>query len=113
MVVMAAATSSITEASPYIVRTSFTLPQVVGGDGRLGGQERHQEGRHAGRRLRPGPRRREVLQERFQLNGGKVIGESASPLRNPDFAPFLQKVRDAQARRAVRVRAVGRRARRS
>jgi branched-chain amino acid transport system substrate-binding protein len=28
MVVMAAATSSITEASPYIVRTSFTLPQV-------------------------------------------------------------------------------------
>ena len=30
MVVMAAATSSITEASPYIVRTSFTLPQVDG-----------------------------------------------------------------------------------
>ena len=29
LVVMAAATSSITEASPYIVRTSFTLPQVT------------------------------------------------------------------------------------
>ena len=29
MVVMAAATSSITKASPYIVRTSFTLPQVT------------------------------------------------------------------------------------
>jgi branched-chain amino acid transport system substrate-binding protein len=28
LVVMAAATSSITEASPYIIRTSFTLPQV-------------------------------------------------------------------------------------
>ena len=28
LVVMAAATSSITEASPYVVRTSFTLPQV-------------------------------------------------------------------------------------
>ncbi|MBU6502130.1 MAG: ABC transporter substrate-binding protein, partial [Burkholderiales bacterium] len=27
-IVMAAATSSITEASPYIVRSSFTLPQV-------------------------------------------------------------------------------------
>src|SRR5437868_14856225 len=27
-VVMAAATSSITEASPYVVRTSFTLPQA-------------------------------------------------------------------------------------
>ena len=29
MVVMAAATSSITEASPWIVRSSFTVPQVV------------------------------------------------------------------------------------
>src|SRR3712207_8456778 len=28
-VVMAAATSTITEASPYIVRTSFTLPQAT------------------------------------------------------------------------------------
>jgi hypothetical protein len=29
MVVMAAATSSITQASPYVVRTSFTLPQAA------------------------------------------------------------------------------------
>jgi branched-chain amino acid transport system substrate-binding protein len=29
MVVMAAATSSITQASPFIVRTSFTLPQAA------------------------------------------------------------------------------------
>ena len=29
LVVMAAATSSITEASPFIIRTSFTLPQVT------------------------------------------------------------------------------------
>ena len=63
---MAAATSIITEASPYIVRTSFTLPQVVGADGRLGAQERHQEGRHAGHRLRPRHRRREVLQRALQ-----------------------------------------------
>ena len=45
MVVTAAATSAITERSPYIVRTSFTLPQVDGADRRLGGQARHQEGR--------------------------------------------------------------------
>ncbi|MFZ9665169.1 MAG: ABC transporter substrate-binding protein, partial [Limnohabitans sp.] len=29
LVVMAAATSSITQASPYIIRTSFTLPQAA------------------------------------------------------------------------------------
>ncbi len=43
MVVMAAATSIITEASPYIVRTSFTLPQASVAHGRLGAEERHQE----------------------------------------------------------------------
>ena len=50
-VVMAAGTSIITERSPYIVRTSFTLAQsstIIGG---LGGEERHQEGRDADLRL--------------------------------------------------------------
>ena len=97
LVVMAAATSSITEASPYIVRTSFTLPQASVAHGRLGAQERHQDGRDAGHRLRPGHRRREILQ-------GAACSSTAArwsralrvPLRNPDFAPFLQKVRDAK-----------------
>jgi branched-chain amino acid transport system substrate-binding protein len=95
MVVMAAATSSITEASPYIVRTSLTLPQASRGAGRLGAQERHQESGHAGDRLRPRHRRREVLQGTpdLQRRAGDR-GELRVPLRNPDFAPFLQKVRD-------------------
>ena len=58
-VVMAAATSIITERSPYIVRTSFTLPQATVPMADWAAQERHQEGRHARFRLRPGHRRRE------------------------------------------------------
>ena len=46
-VVMAAGTSIITERSPYIVRTSFTLACVLFHHRRLGCQERHQEGRDA------------------------------------------------------------------
>ena len=53
MIIMAAATSSITESSPYIVRTSFTLAGHAG-PCRLGGEEQDQEGRFAGHRLRPG-----------------------------------------------------------
>ncbi len=50
-VIMAAGTSIITERSPYIVRTSFTLAQSSEIIGRLGGEERHQEGCGAGLRL--------------------------------------------------------------
>jgi branched-chain amino acid transport system substrate-binding protein len=32
--------------------------------------------------------------ERFRLNGGQTLESLRAPLRNPDFAPFLQKVRD-------------------
>ena len=48
-IVMAAGTATITEASPYIVRTSFTLPQATVPIADWAAQERHQEGRHAGR----------------------------------------------------------------
>ena len=61
-IVMAAGTSIITERSPYIVRTSFTLAQSSDDHRRLGRQERHQEGRDADVRLRAGHRRAELLQ---------------------------------------------------
>ena len=51
-VVMAAATSSITEASPYIVRTSFTLPQAAVALADWA-QKWHQESGDIGQRLRP------------------------------------------------------------
>ena len=64
MVVMNAATSIITEKSPYIVRTSLTIPQVNYAVRQMGLREgRGQAGLHARRRLRPGPRRREALRQ--------------------------------------------------
>ena len=96
MVVMAAATSVITEKSPYIVRTGFTLPQVTMPHRQLGLEERHQEGRDAGHRLRSGHRRRDGVQGRFTAPAARCVAELRVPLRNPDFAPFLQRVRDAK-----------------
>ena len=94
MVVMAAATSSITEASPFIVRTSFTLPQcaVAMGDWAP---------KHGIKRVvtlvsdyGPGIDAERYFKERMQLNSAQVVESLRVPLRNPDFAPFLQKVRD-------------------
>ena len=96
MVVMAAATSSITEASPYIVRTSFTLPQVSVAMGDWAPKNGIKSVVTLVTDYGPGNDAEKYFKERFQQNGGKVLDSLRVPLRNPDFAPFLQKVRDAK-----------------
>jgi branched-chain amino acid transport system substrate-binding protein len=96
LVVMAAATSSITEASPYVVRSSFTLPQVSVAMGDWAPKNGIKSVVTLVTDYGPGNDAEKYFKERFQLNGGKVLDSLRVPLRNPDFAPFLQKVRDAK-----------------
>jgi branched-chain amino acid transport system substrate-binding protein len=96
MVVMAAATSSITEASPYIVRTSFTVPQVVTALADWAVKNNIRSVVSLVTDYAPGVDSEKYFSDRFVLNGGKVIEKLRVPLRSPDFAPFLQKVRDAK-----------------
>ena len=95
-VVMAAATSSITEASPFIVRSSFTLPQVSVAMGDWAPKNGIKSVVTLVSDYGPGNDAEKYFSERFALNGGKVVEKLRVPLRNPDFAPFLQKVRDAK-----------------
>src|SRR4051794_12136892 len=94
LVVMAAATSSITEASPYIVRTSFTLPQVTVALADWAPKNGIKTVVTLVSDYGPGLDAEKFFRERFTFNGGKVPEQLRVPLRNPDFAPFLQKVRD-------------------
>jgi branched-chain amino acid transport system substrate-binding protein len=96
LVVMAAATSSITEASPYIVRTSFTLPQAAVGIADWAPKNGIKKVVTLVTDYGPGIDAEKFFKERLQLNGGQVTESLRVPLRNPDFAPFLQKVRDAK-----------------
>jgi branched-chain amino acid transport system substrate-binding protein len=96
MVVMAAATSSITERSPYIVRTSFTLPQVTVGVAEWANKNKLKKFVTLVSDYGPGIDAEKTFRERVQLNGGQVVAELRVPVANPDFAPFLQRVRDAQ-----------------
>lgn len=95
MVVTAAATSIITEQSPYIVRTSFTLPQVSIGIAEWAAKNKIKKVVTLVTDYGPGIDAEKFFKSQFQLNGGQIVGEIRSPLRSPDFAPFLQKVRDA------------------
>ena len=96
LVVMAAATSSITEASPYIVRTSFTVPQVVTVLADWATKNNIKRVVTLVTDYAPGVDSEKFFNQRFQANGGVVIESLRVPLRSPDFAPFLQKVRDAK-----------------
>ncbi len=96
MVVMAAATSSITEASPYIVRSSFTAAQVVPSLAEWATKNGIKKVVSLVTDYGPGIDSEKFFTERFRLNGGEVMETLRVPLRNPDFAPFLQKVRDAK-----------------
>ncbi len=94
LVVMAAATSSITQASPFIVRSSFTLPQASVGLADWAPRNGIKTVVTLVSDYGPGIDAEKYFSERFQFNGGKVSEKLRVPLRNPDFAPFLQKVRD-------------------
>jgi branched-chain amino acid transport system substrate-binding protein len=96
MVVTAAATSVITTASPYIVRTSFTLPQAAVAMGEWAGKNKIKKVVTLVTDYAPGIDAEKFFKSQFQLNGGEIVAEIRSPLRSPDFAPFLQKVRDAK-----------------
>ena len=94
MVVMAAATSSITQASPYVVRTSFTLPQASVALADWAPKNGLKKVVTLVSDYGPGLDAEKFFKERLLFNGGQVPESLRVPMRNPDFAPFLQKVRD-------------------
>jgi len=93
-VVMAAATSSITEASPYIVRTSFTLPQAAVAIADWAPKNGIKKVVTLVSDYGPGLDAEKFFKDRLTFNGGTIVDSLRVPMRNPDFAPFLQKVRD-------------------
>jgi branched-chain amino acid transport system substrate-binding protein len=96
MVVMAAATSAITEASPYVVRTSFTLPQAAVALAEWANKNNIKKVVSLVADYAPGFDAEKFFTDRITLNGGQVLDKLRTPLRAPDFAPVLQKVRDAK-----------------
>ena len=95
-IVMAAGTSIITERSPYIARTSFTLAQsstIIADWAVKNGIKKvvTMVSDYA-----PGADAQNSFKEQFAKGGGQVVEEIKFPLANPDFAPFLQRARDAK-----------------
>ncbi|MXQ11268.1 ABC transporter substrate-binding protein [Microvirga makkahensis] len=94
-VVMAAATATITEASPYIVRTSFTLPQATVPMANWASENGIKKVVTLVSDYGPGIDAEKAFTGAFSAKGGQVENLRV-PLANPDFSPFLQKVADAK-----------------
>lgn len=93
-VIMAAATSNIVASSPYFVRTSYTLQQSASTMAEWIHKSKIGTVVTMVSDYGPGIDAEKVFKERVLANGGKVLEEIRVPVRNPDFAPFLQRVRD-------------------
>lgn len=94
LVVMAAATSSITLSSPFIVRTSMTLPQTSSPLADWAAKNGIKKVVTLVSDYGPGIDAEKFFTARLTAAGGTVVESMRAPMRNPDFAPFLQKVRD-------------------
>jgi branched-chain amino acid transport system substrate-binding protein len=95
-IVMAAGTSIITERSPYIVRTSFTLAQSSTIIGDWAVKNGIKKVATLTSDYAPGNDALNFFKEHFTAGGGEIVEEVKVPLTNPDFAPFLQRMKDAK-----------------
>lgn len=96
MIVTAAATSVIPQRSPFIVRTGFTLAQVTAPLASWAARNGIKSVVTFVSDYGPGLDAEKVFVKTFGQAGGKVVESVRVPLRNPDYAPFLQRVKDAR-----------------
>ena len=96
-VVMNAATSIITTKSPYITRSSLTLPQNCEVLGAWAFQNGARRVFTLVSDYAPGHDAESAFQRAYTGAGGEIIGSVRVPLANPDFSAFVQRAKDSGA----------------
>jgi branched-chain amino acid transport system substrate-binding protein len=94
MVVMNAATSIITTKSPYIVRTSLTIPQLEDTFGRWAYKAGIRKIYTMVSDYGPGIDAETWFVTGFKDSGGQIVGSVRMPIANPDFSAFVQRAKD-------------------
>jgi branched-chain amino acid transport system substrate-binding protein len=97
MIVMAAGTQVIPQRSPFIVRTGFTLPQNTAPIALWASQNNIKRVFSLVTDYAPGLDAESTFMSRFRTAGGTIVEAVRTPLRNPDYAPFLQRAKDSKA----------------
>jgi branched-chain amino acid transport system substrate-binding protein len=95
MVVMNAATAIITTKSPYLARTSVTVPQIDETFGAWAAKSGIKTVYTLVSDYGPGLDAEAAFKRAFEAGGGKVVGSVRTPVANPDFSAFVQRAKDA------------------
>jgi branched-chain amino acid transport system substrate-binding protein len=93
-VVMISGASVTTNGSPYFVRTSFILAQSSWIMGEWAAKNGSKRVVTLVNEWAPGTEAETAFKQRFTELGGQIVESIRIPLANPDFAPFLQRIRD-------------------
>jgi branched-chain amino acid transport system substrate-binding protein len=94
-VIMISSTTVVVEKSPFFVRTSCTLAQssaILADWATKNGLRRAVT---LVTEFAPGLEAEETFTNNYKAAGGRVAEAIRVPLRSPDFAPFLQRVKEA------------------
>lgn len=97
MVNMNAATAIITTKSPYMVRTSFTVPQLNETLGAWAYKEGIRKTYTMVSDFGPGHDGEAAFQKGFKDAGGEIVGAARYPVANQDFSAFVQRAKDSNA----------------
>jgi branched-chain amino acid transport system substrate-binding protein len=92
---MNAAGARVLAMSPYMARASFTLCQSSYPAGLWAGRK-YKRAYTAVSDFAPGHEAEGCFIRGFKEAGGEVIGSVRVPLANPDFVPFMQRIKDAK-----------------
>ena len=94
MVTMNAATSIVTTRSPYMVRTSFTVPMLNEALGTWAYNSGIRKAYTLVADFAPGHDGEVAFHKGFKDAGGEIVGSVRFPVANQDFTPFLQRAKD-------------------
>jgi len=95
-VITNAAGVAIPRLSPYVVRVSFTLWQEGYPIGKWAAQQGWKTAYTSVTDFIAGHDAEAAFTKGFTDGGGKIIGADRFPPANPDFTPFIQRVKDAK-----------------
>jgi branched-chain amino acid transport system substrate-binding protein len=93
---MNAAGVTLTRMSPYIVRVSYTLPQLVTPLAQFAAKQGWKRGYTAVPDFVPGHESETAFAKAFTEAGGTIVGQVSYPVINPDFTPFFARAKDVK-----------------
>jgi branched-chain amino acid transport system substrate-binding protein len=96
LLVVNASSSNITDKIPYGVRYSFSFRQITQPLGAWAAKNGIRRMMTLVSDYGPGIDCENAFKDGFTSNGGTIVESVRTPLKSPEFGPFIQKVKDAK-----------------